>query len=208
MTSVSLLANSARLCAMPPSLVVPTRGLRTTLQASQVSCPEEGLSLSHVGTSCLSRILAGLAGWGGGRSESLLQLWSKPGPQQSLQVEGRRQGGQGTWEQAASTLSGPDTGVPPLPHPVVFGLTRRERMGPRQGLPPSVFFPAACPQGRFGPSCAHVCKCGQGAACNPVTGTCTCPAGRTGIHCEHSECPPRWLSSHLVDVTPSTSGRA
>lgn len=46
----------------------------------------------------------------------------------------------------------------------------------------------ACPQGRFGPSCAHVCTCGQGAACDPVSGTCICPPGKTGGHCERGEC--------------------
>lgn len=46
----------------------------------------------------------------------------------------------------------------------------------------------ACPQGRFGPSCAQVCACGQGAACDPVSGTCICPPGKMGVHCEHGEC--------------------
>lgn len=46
----------------------------------------------------------------------------------------------------------------------------------------------ACPQGRFGPSCAQVCTCGKGAACDPVSGTCICPPGKMGVHCEHGEC--------------------
>lgn len=49
----------------------------------------------------------------------------------------------------------------------------------------------ACPQGRFGPSCAQVCACGQGAACDPVLGTCICPPGKMGVHCERGECQLR-----------------
>lgn len=53
---------------------------------------------------------------------------------------------------------------------------------------PAACAPAACPQGHFGPNCTHVCQCGPGATCDPVAGSCVCPPGRVGIHCEHGEC--------------------
>lgn len=88
--------------------------------------------------------------------------------------------------QAVSALSSRLRRPPPHPvHPALSHHGRRKGVQPEQ--PPSHFLPPACPQGRFGPSCAHVCRCGQGATCDPVTGTCACPPGRTGSHCEHGE---------------------
>lgn len=80
-----------------------------------------------------------------------------------------------------------DMGVSPAPPRLSCRILSHPRGASSQEWPPSRFLPAACPHGRFGLGCAHVCRCGQGAACDPVTGTCTCPPGRTGVHCEHGE---------------------
>lgn len=66
------------------------------------------------------------------------------------------------------------------------------RVQPRTGVvkvEATTYLPlsTACPQGRFGPSCAHMCACGHGAACDPVSGACICPPGKTGVHCEDGE---------------------
>lgn len=127
----------------------------------------------------------GWRGWCGGPSQSL-SLQSRPCPPQE---RGGGRGGAraaGGWGEAVSAVCqtqhpasrGPSRPVPPW---------QAEGVQPEQ--PSSHFLPAACPQGRFGPSCAHVCGCGQGAGCDPVTGTCACPPGRTGTHCERGESP-------------------
>lgn len=41
----------------------------------------------------------------------------------------------------------------------------------------------ACSAGRYGQSCRQSCECG-GAACDPMTGRCICPAGKTGDSCQ------------------------
>uniref|UniRef100_A0A7N5JIQ8 N-acetylglucosamine-1-phosphodiester alpha-N-acetylglucosaminidase n=1 Tax=Ailuropoda melanoleuca TaxID=9646 RepID=A0A7N5JIQ8_AILME len=49
----------------------------------------------------------------------------------------------------------------------------------------------ACSNGSFGEDCAMKCGCQNGAACDPVRGTCTCPPGFTGDTCEHvKQCLP------------------
>lgn len=75
------------------------------------------------------------------------------------------------------------------PHPPLGHVAERE-WGPAGQLP-SRFLLAACPQGRFGAGCTHLCRCGQGVPCDPVTGTCICPPGRIGVRCERGEhlCP-------------------
>lgn len=40
-----------------------------------------------------------------------------------------------------------------------------------------------CDAGRFGRDCAELCEC-DGAPCDPTTGQCLCPPGKTGEHCE------------------------
>lgn len=41
----------------------------------------------------------------------------------------------------------------------------------------------ACPSGRFGENCHLHCECG-GGSCDPTTGRCLCPAGKTGASCQ------------------------
>lgn len=43
---------------------------------------------------------------------------------------------------------------------------------------------AGCPEGSFGPGCESSCQCQNGAACDHVSGACTCTAGWTGTFCE------------------------
>lgn len=45
-----------------------------------------------------------------------------------------------------------------------------------------------CPSGTWGLSCNQTCLCGNGAACDPVDGICTCSPGWRGEHCDES-CP-------------------
>ncbi|KAG8506473.1 N-acetylglucosamine-1-phosphodiester alpha-N-acetylglucosaminidase [Galemys pyrenaicus] len=49
----------------------------------------------------------------------------------------------------------------------------------------------ACTNGSFGQDCAHRCLCHNGASCDPVQGTCSCPPGFTGDTCMQ-ECPLGW----------------
>lgn len=165
----------AMCCA--PSWVMPARGGAWPCRGQRVCCRGQGLPLSHMGTSHPSGMPAGRDG---GPGDSL-------GPQLSLRETGdaRAAGGRG-----AGTL------LPAPPCPCVA------EEGVQPGPAPSHFLPAACPQGRFGPSCAHLCNCGQGATCDPVTGNCTCPPGRTGAHCEHGECR---LAALGTPRHPSTS---
>lgn len=51
----------------------------------------------------------------------------------------------------------------------------------------AVWLVSDCPEGRFGPGCAHPCNC-TSAPCDQVTGQCKCPAGTSGKHCESCEC--------------------
>ncbi|KAF6125933.1 N-acetylglucosamine-1-phosphodiester alpha-N-acetylglucosaminidase [Phyllostomus discolor] len=48
-----------------------------------------------------------------------------------------------------------------------------------------------CSNGSFGEDCAKKCQCQNGATCDPVLGTCTCPPGFTGDSCVQ-ECPLGW----------------
>lgn len=41
----------------------------------------------------------------------------------------------------------------------------------------------ACSAGSYGEGCRLTCDCG-GAPCDPVTGQCICPAGKTGDSCQ------------------------
>lgn len=48
--------------------------------------------------------------------------------------------------------------------------------------------PAACPPDTFGKNCSSSCSCRNGGTCDPVTGTCRCPPGVGGAHCEDGGC--------------------
>ncbi|VDN33421.1 unnamed protein product [Gongylonema pulchrum] len=41
-----------------------------------------------------------------------------------------------------------------------------------------------CPRGTFGKGCAEKCDCEQEAYCHPTNGTCICPEGFKGEHCD------------------------
>lgn len=47
--------------------------------------------------------------------------------------------------------------------------------------------PPGCEPGSFGEGCRQRCDCEGGAPCDPVTGHCLCPPGRTGATCELGE---------------------
>lgn len=47
--------------------------------------------------------------------------------------------------------------------------------------------PPGCEPGSFGEGCRQRCDCEGGAPCDPVTGHCFCPPGRTGATCELGE---------------------
>ena len=44
---------------------------------------------------------------------------------------------------------------------------------------------SACPEGRYGVDCMHLCRCENSASCNHVDGNCSCTAGWTGSLCQH-----------------------
>lgn len=44
-----------------------------------------------------------------------------------------------------------------------------------------------CPKGSYGVRCAQRCRCFDNAHCDPVEGTCQCPAGRTGEYCQEGK---------------------
>jgi len=44
-----------------------------------------------------------------------------------------------------------------------------------------------CPGGKWGNGCSNECSCQNGGFCHPVTGSCRCTPGYTGLHCD-SKC--------------------
>lgn len=55
-----------------------------------------------------------------------------------------------------------------------------------------------CDAGRFGHDCAELCEC-DGAPCDPTTGQCLCPLGKTGEHCEKGT--HKHLTQTLTNLT-------
>lgn len=50
------------------------------------------------------------------------------------------------------------------------------------------FLDSACKAGSFGLNCEQSCECAGEAPCDPSTGQCLCPPGRTGQRCERGRC--------------------
>ncbi|NWZ58543.1 PEAR1 protein, partial [Haliaeetus albicilla] len=71
----------------------------------------------------------------------------------------------------------PGWGCPPIPIPMPTLLSPHSAgwHGPDCSMP--------CPAGTWGPSCNRSCECAHGAACDPQSGTCSCPPGWQGPHC-------------------------
>lgn len=46
-----------------------------------------------------------------------------------------------------------------------------------------ILFCQACTLNHYGPQCSEICKCGNGAQCNPRNGQCTCLNGWIGPNC-------------------------
>lgn len=91
--------------------------------------------------------------------------------------------------QRVTTSAGPAPARPAGGEPCVNAVSWGEggaggapfrRPPPR---PPHRRLPAACPAGFFGLDCRGVCDCAAGASCDPVSGSCLCPAGRQGPRC-------------------------
>lgn len=40
-----------------------------------------------------------------------------------------------------------------------------------------------CEKGYSGPNCRESCDCGSKGECEPITGSCKCPPGLTGLGC-------------------------
>lgn len=67
---------------------------------------------------------------------------------------------------------------PLYPFLVLFDLG----MGTRSLLPPP-----GCQPGFFGDGCQQQCDCQKGVPCDPASGLCLCPPGRTGATCDLGE---------------------
>uniref|UniRef100_A0A663MES8 Multiple EGF like domains 6 n=1 Tax=Athene cunicularia TaxID=194338 RepID=A0A663MES8_ATHCN len=62
-----------------------------------------------------------------------------------------------------------------------------------------------CQPGSFGVNCEQRCSCGE-APCDPKTGQCICPAGKTGATCEQ-DCPAGWWGPDCqFSCEPCTNG--
>lgn len=44
-----------------------------------------------------------------------------------------------------------------------------------------------CEQGTFGQNCSQSCDCADGGSCDPVSGRCICPSGKSGARCDSGE---------------------
>lgn len=51
-----------------------------------------------------------------------------------------------------------------------------------------LLLPLGCPQDWFGKGCELKCACRNGGLCHATNGSCSCPLGWMGPHCEHGEC--------------------
>ncbi|TNN86924.1 Multiple epidermal growth factor-like domains protein 11 [Liparis tanakae] len=89
---------------------------------------------------------------------------------------------------------------------VISSLGRDKTSEGWQGMDCSLF----CSSGAWGLACNQTCACANGAACDPMDGTCTCSPGWRGARCDESchdgtyglECRQRCDCSH-ADVCPS-----
>lgn len=53
---------------------------------------------------------------------------------------------------------------------------------------PNTVFCTDCPENTYGPGCKRLCRCQNGAACDHVSGACTCTAGWRDMFCD-KPCP-------------------
>ena len=56
-----------------------------------------------------------------------------------------------------------------------------------------------CDPGYYGSYCSRQCECHPSAECDPVSGQCRCPAGRTGPECKQT-CPMGFFGANCLDV--------
>ncbi|GBN83327.1 Multiple epidermal growth factor-like domains protein 6, partial [Araneus ventricosus] len=52
----------------------------------------------------------------------------------------------------------------------------------------SIVKDATCPAGKYGENCQQECQCENGAACDHISGACTCGPGWRGTFCQ-TPCP-------------------
>ena len=45
----------------------------------------------------------------------------------------------------------------------------------------------ACDSGMYGKECSGTCNCSAQKSCDPITGNCLCPPGRSGERCDEGE---------------------
>lgn len=82
----------------------------------------------------------------------------------------------------ASSVRGVSVSGPhptPVPFPVLVNLG--------EGNTDSVGF-TGCKPGFFGDGCLQQCNCHADVPCDPISGLCLCPPGRTGATCDLGEC--------------------
>ena len=88
----------------------------------------------------------------------------------------------------------------PLPYRT-GSLTRGQLLSPPAEPVPL----PGCEPGSFGEGCGQQCDCELGVPCDPVTGHCLCPPGRTGTTCDLGESGYRlvgagvWVSVGGID---------
>lgn len=63
----------------------------------------------------------------------------------------------------------------------------------------------ACPENKWGEDCKEQCQCGNGAACDPMDGTCLCKKGWQGRHCSQ-ECDPNRYGDNCSETCRCLNG--
>lgn len=58
-----------------------------------------------------------------------------------------------------------------------------------------------CEEGTYGEGCRRLCDCPSGVPCDPATGRCLCPPGKTGPTCAAGELSPSWAGEEGDCVT-------